>query len=195
MIKIDSKFNLLSPTRQPLSFAEKIYNWALSFGRYLIIGTELVVLVAFAARFKLDYDISDQTERIENASDAVALLEPLEDKYNTVFDKLNAYDQISAVKTNPGDELDHLASLASAELTFQTINYSETEVTLIGETTSLCALATYELSLQKETVVYHTQHPDELVPIRYDSVTVTKTQAGAGKDTSKFIIKVNLGTI
>lgn len=51
--------NLLSFGEKPLSFWEKFYVWALTIGRYLIIVTELIILVAFLYKFKVDNDISN----------------------------------------------------------------------------------------------------------------------------------------
>ena len=190
VIKINSTFNLLSPTRQPLTFAEKVYNWALSFGKYLIIGTEVVVLAAFGARFKLDYDISDLTERIEDSSLAVTTLETYEEKYTEFFGKITGYMTLSELKNNPADDLSHLTKLAEKTITFENVNYSPMEITLSGTTSSLTALSAYELALQKETTIYHTQHPEELVPIRYASVSVTRAQSGSRRENTNFIIKV-----
>jgi len=190
VIKINSTFNLLSPTRQPLTFAEKVYNWAISFGKYLIIGTELVVLVAFGARFSLDYDISELTDRIETTSQSVAMLDPYETKYQELFSKTSSYLSLLSLKNDPADDLAHITSLADKSIVFENVNYSPDEIIIAGTTSSLNALSEYELALQKETTVYHTQHPDELVPIRYASVSVTHTQAGSNVINTNFVINV-----
>ena len=51
--------NLLPKTEFELSFWGRFIKWALSTGRYIIILTELVVIIAFMSRFKLDRDASD----------------------------------------------------------------------------------------------------------------------------------------
>ena len=54
----------LMPGRET-SFGEKFLNWSLTFGRYIIIGTEIIVLVAFFSRFKLDRDFIDLHDQVK----------------------------------------------------------------------------------------------------------------------------------
>lgn len=56
--------NLLYPQGIPLKLPTKIFKWLLSFGRYIGIIVEILVLVTFAARFKLDADLADVNEKI-----------------------------------------------------------------------------------------------------------------------------------
>ena len=46
-------------------FLGRFLEWALSYGRYIIIGTQIIVLLAFFSRFKLDQELSDLHERID----------------------------------------------------------------------------------------------------------------------------------
>ena len=43
----------------------RLVAWALSYGRYIMIGTEIVVLLAFLSRFSLDRKLTDLREEIE----------------------------------------------------------------------------------------------------------------------------------
>lgn len=48
-------------TRTP---SGRIISWAVTYGRYIMIGTEIVVLLAFASRFSLDRKLTDLREAI-----------------------------------------------------------------------------------------------------------------------------------
>lgn len=48
-------------TRTP---SGRIISWAVTYGRYIMIGTEIVVLLAFASRFSLDRKLTDLKEAI-----------------------------------------------------------------------------------------------------------------------------------
>ena len=37
----------------------KFIKWTLNVGRYIVIATELIVILAFVSRFKLDRDLTD----------------------------------------------------------------------------------------------------------------------------------------
>jgi hypothetical protein len=60
------RVDLLHPQSNP----EKIYvtftKWLLSTGRYILVFVELLVLIAFLSRFKLDAEIASTKEAIDN---------------------------------------------------------------------------------------------------------------------------------
>lgn len=60
-----SAINLLPKSEFDLSFWGRFLKWSLSSGRYIIILTELVVIIAFMSRFKLDKDLLDLGDRID----------------------------------------------------------------------------------------------------------------------------------
>lgn len=51
------KLNLLHPNEIPASLPTRLLRWVVSYGRYIVIITEVIVVGAFLLRFKLDADI------------------------------------------------------------------------------------------------------------------------------------------
>ncbi len=68
--------NLLYPQEQSQKFAIKFLKWLLSYGRFIIIVVEIVVLGTFALRFKYDADLASLNEKI---NEQVPYLESLAD--------------------------------------------------------------------------------------------------------------------
>lgn len=58
--------NLLYPQGVPQRIYVRFIKWLLSYGRFIVIAVELVVIAAFVARFKLDGDLSDLNQKINN---------------------------------------------------------------------------------------------------------------------------------
>jgi len=56
--------NLLSQDEFSQSAIGKVMLWALSIGRYIVVFTELIVILSFLSRFKLDRDLTDLNEAI-----------------------------------------------------------------------------------------------------------------------------------
>lgn len=56
--------NLLSADAFSESILGKILMWALSIGRYIVVFTELIVILSFLSRFKLDRDLTDLNAQI-----------------------------------------------------------------------------------------------------------------------------------
>lgn len=59
------RLNLLHPIGSKEPILTKFIRWLLSSGRYIIIGVEAVVLLAFLSRFKFDADLQNTKEAIE----------------------------------------------------------------------------------------------------------------------------------
>lgn len=67
--------NLLPGEKQSLG---KFLTWVLTYGRYIIIGTEIVVLLAFLSRFKFDRDLTDLHQSISQKQAVVLAAQDLE---------------------------------------------------------------------------------------------------------------------
>lgn len=57
--------DLLKPQGNQEKIYIKLTKWLFSTGRYIIIGVELIVLIAFVSRFKFDADLASNKEAIE----------------------------------------------------------------------------------------------------------------------------------
>ena len=56
--------NLLDQPEFEGSSVTRLFNWAVTYGRYIMIGTEVIVLLAFISRFSLDRKLTDLREEI-----------------------------------------------------------------------------------------------------------------------------------
>ena len=59
--------NLLGERKVGETPVERLLLWITTYGRYIMIGTEIVVLLAFISRFSLDRKITDLREKTEAA--------------------------------------------------------------------------------------------------------------------------------
>lgn len=64
--KIRSRINLnlLYPQGVPQKLYIKFVKWLIAYGRFIVVGVEIVVLACFGMRFKLDADLADLKEKI-----------------------------------------------------------------------------------------------------------------------------------
>lgn len=85
--------NLLGEEAANLTPQGRIISWALTYGRYIMIGTEIVVLLAFISRFSLDRKLTDLKEEI---SQKQAILEA---NKNTEQDIRNTQNHLGLIKT------------------------------------------------------------------------------------------------
>ncbi len=64
-LKIGINLDLLKPQSRPEKITVKLFHWLLSSGRYIFIFVEIIVMIAFISRFKLDADLAAKKEDIE----------------------------------------------------------------------------------------------------------------------------------
>lgn len=67
----------------------KFLTWALTYGRYIIIGTEIIVLLAFLSRFKLDRELTDLHQSIAQKQAVVLAASDLEHEVRDLQDRLS----------------------------------------------------------------------------------------------------------
>ncbi len=70
--------NLLGNDELSSSPYARVVSWALTYGRYIMIGTEIVVLLAFLSRFSLDRKLTDLREEIEQKQVVINVNQELE---------------------------------------------------------------------------------------------------------------------
>jgi hypothetical protein len=80
--------NLLSQDEFSNSAAGKILLWALSIGRYIVVITELIVIISFLSRFKLDRDLTDLNESIEKQKAIIMSYGALESEFKEAQSQL-----------------------------------------------------------------------------------------------------------
>jgi Tfp pilus assembly protein PilN len=56
--------NLMDQPEFESSSVGRLLTWAITYGRYIMIGTEIIVLLAFISRFSLDRRLTDLREEI-----------------------------------------------------------------------------------------------------------------------------------
>ncbi len=79
------------------SFTAQILSWALTYGRYIIIITQIIVLSVFFLRFKLD---RDHTDLKESVSQKQALVESISDLENEIKNVQNKLTHVGEITTN-----------------------------------------------------------------------------------------------
>lgn len=70
------------------SIVGKFLLWSLQIGRYLVVFTELVVILSFLSRFKLDRDLTDLNEKITVQKQTILSYGDTEAKFNAAKSKI-----------------------------------------------------------------------------------------------------------
>ncbi len=101
----EERINLLAPSEFEMSFWGKFLRWAVTTGRYVIIVTELIVIVAFLSRFKLDTQVAGLKDDIQGKKNVLDAQATVETQFVQVQKKLAAAGTLLNSTLNAGDEI------------------------------------------------------------------------------------------
>lgn len=146
----ETKINLLPEDPFEGSWGGKFLKWAVSIGRYIVIVTELIVILAFLSRFKLDRDSTDLTEAIAQKQAVAEAYGEIEQNYRALANRLETIGSVEKDGLKPVERLVQLARLTPLEVTFSSIELGGADMKLSGRAGSEAGLRTFLNKLKQE---------------------------------------------
>lgn len=140
--------NLLPGREWEKTRAGQFVVWALSAGRYIVIATEIIVILAFLFRFKLDRDLTNLNEEIRQKQALIAAAADFEKDFRSFQRRLEIVQRIEAISPHTASLLDDLAALAPNEVYISTFNLAEGEISFEAVALSEEAMGSFLASLQ-----------------------------------------------
>jgi len=122
-----TEINLILEEKQPLG---KFLTWVLTYGRYIIVGTEIIVLLAFLSRFKLDRELTDLHQAINQKQAVILASQSLENKVRDLQDRLSLIKKIERERSFPQKILTTLEKLTPQEVILTEFSLEETKLSL-----------------------------------------------------------------
>lgn len=136
---VDVSINLLPEDPFFDTILGRTMRWAVTVGRYLVIFTEVVVILSFLARFTLDRQLTDLNSSINQKENIVRSFGNLETEVTTAQEKINQYQQLEQSK-DLTTVFPALSSITPEGITLQSLSISPTQVSIIGTASSQNAL-------------------------------------------------------
>jgi len=156
----------------------KLLQWALSVGRYLVVFTELVVIISFASRFTIDRQITDLNLALLQKETVVDSYGELEQNVRNIQTKIENYRQVSQ-QDNVTDIFPILTEVTPQDIVLTELQMRPGRVTFTGTSLSNVSLGILINNLQ--------------VSGRFTDITVERI--GTAKDTNSglgFKIEANV---
>ncbi len=132
--------------RQPLG---KFLSWSLSYGRYIIITTQIIVLLAFFSRFKLDQDLSDLHSKMEEKVHIIEALAPIENNTRSIQRKLEIIKQLETSRGLYFTTLQTLATQTSNDIAIKQIAITQNKLTLSGNAINIVSFNNFLTFIRK----------------------------------------------
>ncbi len=139
--------NLLPESRFEKSAWGQFLKWALTIGRWIVIFTELVVIVAFLSRFKLDRDLTDLYDRIEQKQAIIESVSAFEEEFRLLQKKIKVIKGLEESQLGSEPLIFHLASTLPEDVYLNNLSIKEGELTLEAYTLSEKGLRIFLINL------------------------------------------------
>lgn len=121
----------LLPAEEAMRLA-RFLKWALSFGRWIVIVTELIVILCFLSRFKLDRDLTDLSEKIKQQQVIIASFGDLEKNFRNLQKRLATIDKLEKEQLLASILLDKLSKTVSLDVSLSELTIQENEIEISG---------------------------------------------------------------
>ncbi len=116
--------NLLPKTEFELSFWGRFLKWSLTAGRYIIILTEMVVILAFLSRFKLDKDLADLNDSISGKKNILVATYAIEQNFRSAQTRINQAKELLAITPSASTLLGKVTSTVPQGVILAALNIS-----------------------------------------------------------------------
>lgn len=143
--------NLLPKDEFERSFVGKFLKWSLSVGRYIVIGTELVVIGSFLARFSLDRQVTDLNEALARKQAVIASYGDLESEIRSIQRRLDLIGSLSKDQLQLQGFLDRAVAFTPVDVVYSTFSLSREGISLKGTAFSEAGFRTLVAELRENT--------------------------------------------
>lgn len=130
-IFITPEINLLPENELENRPGGKFLKWALSWGKKVVILTELIVVSAFLSRFWLDSEVANLSEEIDRRKTIITSSDDFEKEFRAAKFRLEKVKKINSL-ISPVEIYDAVNDLISPQLTISEIRISGRNVSLRG---------------------------------------------------------------
>lgn len=158
--KKKKEINLLVKTEEHLSISTQFLDWALTYGRYIIIIIQIVVLSVFFLRFKLDRDRTDLKETVSQKRALVESITDVEDEIRRVQKRLTDIKLISANQDSYSRLINFLEKNTPVETTYTLLSFSSDQVRFTAVSRDLKTFNYLLRQLQNENLLADLQLED-----------------------------------
>jgi len=144
--------NLLGQDTSANSPWNRIMDWISTYGRYIMITTELIVLIAFASRFTLDRKLTDLKEDIAEKQEILEVNADLEKNIRTVQKKIDTVKILIQQQPVPINTLILIQTLLplGTQLESLTIDKEKVTAAVIADTAGSFTQLLANLSVSKK---------------------------------------------
>lgn len=131
----------------------KLLIWALNVGRWIVIVTELIVILAFLSRFKLDRDIADLYEQIRAKQAVIQAFSSFEEDFRLFQSRLLSIDKLMKNQIKSSEIISVVADATPVEVALTTLSVEKDDLKIVGVSLSEIGLKSFTNSLSQSSLL------------------------------------------
>ncbi len=106
----------------------RIVSWAVTYGRYIMIGTEIIVLLAFISRFSLDRKLTDLKESVSEKEEIIVANQDFEKDFRHLQDQVSKIQTLISSPPVAFNALNAVGALLPADVYFTSLDVTRQRV-------------------------------------------------------------------
>src|SRR3989344_1790238 len=126
----------------------RILTWATTYGRYIMITTEIVVLLAFISRFSLDRKLTDLNEEIAQKQAIIQANADLEKSVRMLQTKLSTIRILIITGSSPVTVLGDISGSLPPDVYLNSLEISQTAAKMTVNAGTTAGISTFLATLQ-----------------------------------------------
>ncbi|GAB4219078.1 MAG: hypothetical protein Fur009_3410 [Candidatus Microgenomates bacterium] len=124
------KINLLQDKEKP--FLEKVVFFGLNYLRYIIVITQLIVIIVFFYRFQLDQQVIDLREEVDQKKEIIQIVLPLLNETARIDKKTKEIEKILANQSKFKAMLSYIFSLIPESMKLTNVEVKGNGLDILG---------------------------------------------------------------
>lgn len=129
----------------------RFLKWLLTIGRYIVVFTELIVILAFLSRFKLDRDLTDLYEQIENKQAVIQSYADFEADFRFLQEQLSTIQSLRKDQLQTKQLMEEIADLTPIDVYFSDLLVTGDRASFTANALSEAGLATFINNLKRSS--------------------------------------------
>lgn len=129
----------------------RFLKWLLTIGRYIVIFTELIVILAFLSRFKLDRDLTDLYEEIEAKQAIIQTSVDFESDFRFLQKQLSTIQGLRKDQLQTEQLMEEIAALTPIDVYFSDLSITGDKASFTANALSEAGLATFINNLKRSS--------------------------------------------
>lgn len=179
--KPSDQINLLPQEEFASTTSGRILHWLLSTFRYLVIFTELIVIVAFLSRFYFDSRAADLNDEINQKKEFIEAYAPFESQFRETQKRLAVYSQMTDEQNKVSPFVEKIVESLPKGVSLNTLNINTGDTILIeGVSVDEKDISQFVVNLREYD--------------RFHTVELTQVETTTADEQVTFTIQIGLGT-